>query len=99
MNKLDMEVKLYKALAHPTRLAIVKSLLNETNCVCELVDIVGISQSNLSQHIAILRDAGIVKQEREGSRINCLINDPEIGNIVKQTNQIITNQIKKILED
>ena len=99
MNIENMESKLFKALSHPSRLAIVKSLLNETKCVCELVDIIGISQSNLSQHISILRDANIIKQERDGTRINCLVNHKEIGNIINDANKIVKNEINNMLNE
>ena len=99
MNIENMESKLFKALSHPSRLAIVKSLLNETKCVCELVDIIGISQSNLSQHISILRDANIIKQERDGTRINCLVNHKEIGSIINDANKIVKNEINNMLNE
>ncbi|WIF93935.1 ArsR/SmtB family transcription factor [Caminicella sporogenes] len=96
MNLLNMEVDILKALAHPTRLQIVKKLAKGTLCVCELNQDIELSQSNLSQHLKILRDANILVQERDGTRINYSIKDKEILEIVKIVEKLVEEEIKKI---
>ncbi|CAM2920340.1 metalloregulator ArsR/SmtB family transcription factor [Hathewaya histolytica] len=63
---MDKEVRVLKALAHPIRLKIVKRLLNGELCVCKLNEDVEFTQSNLSQHLRILRDADILNARKEG---------------------------------
>jgi ArsR family transcriptional regulator len=48
------------------RAAIVRALANEQLCTCHLVDITGAQQSNVSNHLRVLRDAGIVDAEQAG---------------------------------
>ncbi|WP_200793500.1 ArsR/SmtB family transcription factor [Caminicella sporogenes] len=91
-----MEVEVLKALAHPTRLQIVKKLSKGTLCVCELNQDIELSQSNLSQHLKILRDANILIQERDGTRINYSIKDKEILEIVKIVEKLVQEEIKRI---
>jgi ArsR family transcriptional regulator len=56
----------FKALADPTRLAIVNRLANrDASCVCEF-DSLGLSQPTISHHLKVLREAGIVASERQG---------------------------------
>lgn len=57
---------LFKALADETRLRIVNLLLERELCVCELVDILGMSQPRISRHLNILRQAGLLSSWREG---------------------------------
>lgn len=61
--------KIFKALGHPTRLQIVKHLIEIDTCVCgQIVDIFPYSQSTISQHLKLLKKSGIVCGEVEGPR-------------------------------
>jgi ArsR family transcriptional regulator len=58
-----------KALAHPARISIVAHLKRIDQCVCgQLVDALPLAQSTVSQHLKILKSAGVVKGEIEGPR-------------------------------
>ncbi len=61
---------LAKALAHPARLGIVKMLHERQGCIgCDIVDRIGLAQSTISEHLRILKAAGIVTGEIEGPRV------------------------------
>ena len=96
MTLEDMYVKVYKALAHPIRIKIVMKLLSGPLCVCVLNENVEFSQSNLSQHLKILKDAGILKSDKDGIRIIYSIKDEEVSNLLLVTERIITNEINKM---
>lgn len=66
--------KLCKALAHPARVRIVRLLMTVDTCVCgDIVDRLPLAQSTVSQHLKVLKDAGIVKGEIDGpSTCYCL---------------------------
>ncbi|SHJ75694.1 ArsR/SmtB family transcription factor [Paramaledivibacter caminithermalis] len=99
MELAKMEVKILKALAHPIRLKIVKKLANKTLCVCELNEDIEFSQSNLSQHLKILSDAGILIKERDGTRINYYIKNADIIKVLDIIENIVFKEIKKITEE
>lgn len=67
-----------KAMAHPTRLRILDVLQQREWCVCELTELIGADQSTVSRHLAVLRDAGLIADRREGvmtfyrPRVRCL---------------------------
>lgn len=62
--------KLTWAIAHPTRVRIVRLLLSRTSCVCgEIVDQMPLAQSTVSQHLKILKESGLVQGEIDGPRI------------------------------
>jgi ArsR family transcriptional regulator len=59
----------FKALADPTRLRILNLLLVRPACVCELQAVLALPQSLLSRHLAYLRNAELVEDERQGMRV------------------------------
>ena len=64
-----------KAIAHPLRLKILCVIGSEEACVQDIVDAVGTTQSNISQHLAILRDKGILASRKEANRVYYRVND------------------------
>lgn len=58
-----------KSLAHPSRLLMVAALADGPRCVCELRELVGTDISTVSKHLAVLKNAGIVLDERRGVQI------------------------------
>ena len=66
--------ELFKALGDETRLAIVQMLLGKELCVCDVLDAFDMSQPTISHHLKILRQAGIVQDERQGKWIYYSLN-------------------------
>ncbi|HVZ56217.1 MAG TPA: metalloregulator ArsR/SmtB family transcription factor [Chitinophagaceae bacterium] len=64
-----------KALSHPARIAILKVLAQRNQCICgEIVEVLPLAQSTVSQHLKELREAGLVKGETDGPRSCYCIN-------------------------
>lgn len=79
--KYEARAKIVKALAHPARLLMVDELAqNGERCVCELTELVGSDMSTVSRHLAQLKEAGILEDEKRGKmiyyrlRVTCLTN-------------------------
>lgn len=68
-GQIEMAAHAMKAIAHPLRLKILCVLGEQEVNVQDIVDAVGTSQSNISQHLAILRDKGIVNWRKDGNRV------------------------------
>ena len=68
-RRLEAQARVIKALAHPTRLFLVEELCEGERCVCELAEMVGADVSTVSKHLALLRQAGIVGDEKRGKRV------------------------------
>jgi ArsR family transcriptional regulator len=58
-----------KALAHPTRLQLVDLIRSSRPCVKSMEQILGIAQPNISQHLSLLRNVGIIESERTGNQV------------------------------
>lgn len=68
---LQRVAEIFKVLSHPTRLKIVLLLKeHERMCVCELMSHLNTTQSNLSQHLTVLRLTGLVESQRTGNMIH-----------------------------
>ena len=78
MQCLQSEAELLKALAHPTRLRILQVLAEEEACVCHLTAVTGQRQANISQHLTVLREAGLVQDRRDGVLVYYRLADPRL---------------------
>ncbi|MEA2108579.1 MAG: metalloregulator ArsR/SmtB family transcription factor [Pseudomonadota bacterium] len=67
--ELKHRATVFKALGHPTRLFIAEELGKGERCVCELTEMVGADTSTVSRHLSVLRNAGIVKDEKRGLQV------------------------------
>ena len=67
--QFEAQAHILKALAHPTRLFIIHELSENERCVCELTALIGADISTVSKHLSQLKNAGIVCDEKRGSKI------------------------------
>lgn len=61
--------EVFKALGHPSRLAMIAALEEGERCVCDLHELVGGDLSTVSNHLAVLRNVGLVRSERRGTQV------------------------------
>jgi len=89
-KKLDFDKisEILKAFAHPVRIQIVAGLLKDECNVSEIQNRLGLPQSTISQHLAILRRYGIVKARREGVKVCYNVSDPTVKELI----QILTRE-------
>lgn len=91
--KLQSEV--LKALAHPTRIAILELLRHEEACVCELGPVLGLRQANISQHLMVLRAKHLVTTRREGVRVFYRVADERIFQVLDLLSAITHDQLNR----
>jgi len=63
------KAEVFKSLGHPTRLQIVEKLADGELCVCHILEMFDIDMSTLSRHLSVLKNAGVVIDERRGKNI------------------------------
>lgn len=76
MRTHDASAKILKVLSHPVRLKIVAGLLNEPKCVRDIWSCLGMPQSVISQHLAMLRTGGIIEGKRHGVEMHYTVISP-----------------------
>lgn len=69
MQKLRAGADIFKALGHPTRLAMIKALADGERCVCDLQELVGSDMSTVSKHLTVLRSVGLVDTDKRGKQV------------------------------
>ena len=84
MSNIDYDhyARILKAIAHPTRLKILNMMRSECPCVKEMERVVDVSQPNISQHLSLLRNLGIVSAERDGNLHCYTIMDEHVRNVL-----------------
>lgn len=97
-TKEDMQAEILSALCHPNRIKIIKSLRNTILCNCELIPMLKLEQSNLSRHLKILENAGILISVKEGLRVNYKISDKRIFDLLDITEKIVNKKIEALLQ-
>jgi DNA-binding transcriptional ArsR family regulator len=68
-KRRQQRADVFKALGHPDRLRIIEDLSDGERCVCDLVESVGSSWSTVSRHLAVLKSAGVVADEKRGLQV------------------------------
>lgn len=85
-----------KALAHPTRLKILDRLKDEAElCVCHIYEDLELEQSNVSQHLKILRDQGILTSRKDGLKVMYSVRHKEVFEILDLAKKSLQNQLKE----
>ena len=80
LDHFEARARIMKAMAHPSRLMMVDALSHGEKCVCELTALVGHDMSTVSKHLRVLKEAGIVADEKRGKqayyrlKVPCVLN-------------------------
>ncbi len=89
------QAELCKSLADPKRLMILNGLKDGPKSVSELAEIAGLKQSNASQHIGVLRRAGVIRPQRQGNTIYYSLVTPKIAAACDMVRQVIAEEIQR----
>ncbi len=89
-KKYELRAKIIKAMAHPSRLMIIDALAKEQKSAGELVKIVGSDASTVSKHLTVLKNAGLVKDEKKGLVVNYSLTIPCITDFFKCIEAILS---------
>lgn len=87
-DHIDQASRAIKAMAHPLRLKILCVLGNQEISVQEIVDCVGTSQSNISQHLAILREKGVLRTRKEANRVYYRVSDERTLSLISMMREV-----------
>ena len=74
--RYEARARVIKALAHPARLAMVDELRGGPRCVCEIRAVIGLDMSTVSKHLSVLKNAGIVQDEKRGVQVHYRLRCP-----------------------
>ena len=93
----DIVIKLtadfFKTLSHPVRIEILHSLENGELCVCDLLEQIDIEQSNLSQHLGMMKKQGIIDSRKDGQKVIYRIVYQSVMEVVGAAEKTLSEQI------
>lgn len=90
----DLTSSFLKALAHPTRLKIIDRLKDENElCVCHIYEDLDLEQSNVSQHLKVLKDKGILTSRKNGLKVMYSVKHKEVFEIIHLVKKALYNQL------
>jgi DNA-binding transcriptional ArsR family regulator len=89
MKKFQSQAGLFKVLMHPARLAILDILRESAECVCHMEAMLGYRQAYISQQLMVLRQAGLVEDQRDGWNIYYRVIKPEIYQVIDSARELL----------
>ena len=93
--RFEARARVIKALAHPTRLFLVDALSRGECCVAELTQMIGADTSTVSKHLAILRDAAILQDEKRGVQVYYRLKMPCVMNFFSCVETVIRTRAEE----
>jgi len=94
MKKLESWANVIKALAHPSRLFIVEELAKGERCVCYLTEKLKVDISTVSKHLSVMKNAGIVEDDKRGNQVFYRLRCPCILNFLSCIEAVIEEKQK-----
>ena len=94
-----LRAKLLQAIAHPNRIRILEVVKKGMDCSCEIAPQLGMEQSNLSRHMKILVNSGILIPERDGVRINYRIADEDIFRLLDISGELVRRSAERSIHE
>jgi len=88
MNSYRDQARLLRAVAHPVRLQILEALACQPGCVCELMLLTKRRQAYVSQQLIVLREAGLVRCERQGLYVRYQLAWPEVVQLLEAVHSV-----------
>ena len=76
MQLFEKQAEIAKAIAHPVRVAVLEFVKNGEQCVCDIADFVGTERSNLSKHLSVMVNAGVLASRKDGLKVMYRIKTP-----------------------
>ncbi len=95
--RFQARAQVFKALGHPTRLFMVDELSRGERCVCDLTEMVGADMSTVSKHLAVLKNAGIVRDEKRGNQVFYSLQLPCVVGFFECVETVLAEQAKRQL--
>ena len=93
-TRYQARAKIVKAMAHPSRLFIIDQLAQGEHCVCELTDMIGADKSTVSKHLSVLKDAGIVEDEKRGLKVYYTLRVPCVTSLFTCIETVVKSNVE-----
>jgi DNA-binding transcriptional ArsR family regulator len=93
---VDLKAKLFRGFSDPSRLSILATLCDRPRTVGEIVEITGLSQPNVSNHLSCLRDCGLVVAEQQGRYVRYQLSDLRVAQFLHLADELLADVAKGV---
>ena len=93
--RYEARARIIKAMAHPSRLFIVDELSRQKRCVQELTEMIGADVSTVSKHLSVLKNAGIVQDEKRGAQVYYSLKVPCVLNFFSCVESVMKSSVEE----
>ncbi len=97
-SSIDLQAKLFRGFADPSRLGILDALRNGPLTVSEIVEATSLSQPNVSNHLGCLRDCGLVTAEQQGRYVTYHLSDDRVGELIALAESLLADVARGVYE-
>lgn len=97
-SSIDLQAKLFRGFADPTRLSILEALLEQERTVGDLVQATGFTQPNVSNHLSCLRDCGLVTVRQQGRFSYYSLSDDRVAKLLLLADELLADVAKGVYE-
>ena len=97
-SSIDLQAKLFRGFADPSRLSILEALLDQERTVSDLVETTGFTQPNVSNHLSCLRDCGLVTVRQQGRFSYYSLSDDRVAKLLLLTDELLADVAKGVYE-
>ena len=94
----QLKAEFFKTLGHPMRIRVLELLSDREHSVGELLPVLGVEASNLSQQLAVLRRSGFVSTRREASTVYYSLTSPQVAELLAVARRLLTTQLSDQME-
>ena len=91
----EKQAEIAKAIAHPLRIAIVDFLKDGEQCVCDIAEHVGSERSNVSRHLSVMVNSGVLEYRKDGLKVIYRLKCPCILDFFACVRQVLIQQVKE----
>lgn len=97
-TSIELQAKLFRGFADPSRLAILEALREGERTVGDLVQATGLTQPNVSNHLGCLRDCGLVSTRQQGRFVHYSLSDPRVGQLLALADELLGEVARGVYE-
>lgn len=90
----EKQAEIAKAIAHPLRIAVVNFLKDGEQCVCDIAEHIGSERSNVSRHLSVMSNAGLLEYRKEGLKVIYRLKTPCILDFFSCVSRVLKQQVK-----
>ena len=97
-SSIDLQAKLFRGFADPSRLAILEALREGERTVSDLVETTGLTQPNVSNHLSCLRDCGLVTARQQGRFVYYSLRDERVAKLLLLADELLADVARGVYE-